>query len=130
MLKLVSIYKTYSLNNEKAIPVLSDLNLCLNNNKTLVIFGENGSGKTTLLNIIYGKDLDFKGKIIYNNKDITKLPFVERASNFLLLHQNRNTGLPETLTLLEVYAIIKNDKGLFLHKKRYYKELFSKLNKI
>lgn len=36
------------------------------------ITGPNGSGKTTLLNIISGIDLEFNGKITYNNKLLDK----------------------------------------------------------
>lgn len=129
MLRLVSIHKSYSSRGEKKIPVLSDLNLCINEGETLVLFGENGSGKSTLLNIIYGKDTDFLGEIFLNDKNISKKVFIQKSNNFLLLHQNRGTGLPETLTLLEVFALNKNKNSFFLNERKLSKELYNHLKR-
>ena len=48
--------------------VLNIENLEIESGKITGITGPNGSGKTTLLNIISGIDMDFSGKITYNNK--------------------------------------------------------------
>ena len=38
------------------------------------IIGPNGSGKTTLFNLISGNLKPSKGKVLFNNKDITGTP--------------------------------------------------------
>ena len=61
--------------------ILHDINLTIRTGETHVLFGPNGSGKTTLLMAIMGfpKYRVTKGSIIFNDKDITKLPLDERA---------------------------------------------------
>ncbi len=53
-----------------------------------VIKGPNGSGKSTLLKTIAGYPFKVKGKIYYNEKDITNLPLFERVKmGIVLSHQ-------------------------------------------
>ena len=52
--------------------VLHIEHLEIESGKITGITGPNGSGKTTLLNIISGIDLEFNGKITYNNKLLDK----------------------------------------------------------
>jgi Fe-S cluster assembly ATP-binding protein len=61
--------------------ILHDVNLTIRTGETHVLFGPNGSGKTTLLMTIMGfpKYRVTQGSIIFNGKDITKLPLDERA---------------------------------------------------
>ena len=61
--------------------ILHNVSLSIGNGETHVLFGPNGAGKTTLLMAIMGfpKYRVTKGKIIFNGKDITKLPMDERA---------------------------------------------------
>jgi Fe-S cluster assembly ATP-binding protein len=61
--------------------IVHDVTLTIDTGETHVLFGPNGSGKTTLLMAIMGfpKYRVTKGKIIFNDKDITKLDLDERA---------------------------------------------------
>jgi Fe-S cluster assembly ATP-binding protein len=60
--------------------ILQGLNLQIKKGEVHAIFGPNGSGKTTLLNAIMGfAGYTVKGKIIFESKDITRLPINERA---------------------------------------------------
>lgn len=43
------------------------------------IIGPNGAGKTTLFNLLSGNLRPTKGRLIYNGKDITRLPLYRRA---------------------------------------------------
>ncbi|MCL2712927.1 MAG: ABC transporter ATP-binding protein [Methanomassiliicoccaceae archaeon] len=61
--------------------ILKGIDLEIGDGQTCVLFGPNGSGKSTLLAAIMG--LGYckitKGRIIYNNIDITNMPIDERA---------------------------------------------------
>jgi Fe-S cluster assembly ATP-binding protein len=60
--------------------ILQGLNLKIKKGEVHAIFGPNGSGKTTLLNAIMGfAGYAVKGQIIFEGKDITRLPINERA---------------------------------------------------
>ncbi|MCQ2978777.1 MAG: ATP-binding cassette domain-containing protein [Clostridia bacterium] len=74
MLELKNI--CFERDNKK---ILDKVNLKLEDNKFYVITGPNGSGKSTLAKIIMGIVEADSGKIIYNGKDITKLPLDERS---------------------------------------------------
>lgn len=63
-------------------PVLNDINLEIKPGETHVLFGPNGSGKTTLLGTIMGfpRYEVTAGRILFHDKDITRLPVNERAA--------------------------------------------------
>lgn len=69
LLELKNISKKYSENTF----ILNDINLSINEGEFISILGTSGSGKSTLLKIIGGHESVSEGKIILNNKDITKL---------------------------------------------------------
>ena len=48
--------------------------------ESIAIVGPNGSGKTTLYNVISGVFFPEEGKVIFEGKDITRLPTYKRAS--------------------------------------------------
>jgi Fe-S cluster assembly ATP-binding protein len=61
--------------------ILKDINLKIGTGESHALFGPNGSGKTTLLMAIMGfpRYQVTKGKIIFKDKDITRLGVDERA---------------------------------------------------
>ncbi|MFC1962140.1 ABC transporter ATP-binding protein [Chloroflexota bacterium] len=61
--------------------ILHGINLTINSGETHVLFGPNGAGKSTLLMAIMGfpKYRVTRGKIIFNDRDITRMPLDERA---------------------------------------------------
>ncbi len=60
--------------------ILKGVDLQLKKGEVHAIFGPNGSGKTTLVNAIMGfAGYTVKGRILFNGKDITRLPVDERA---------------------------------------------------
>ena len=75
MLELKNI--CFERDNKK---ILNNINLKIDSNKFTVITGPNGSGKSTLAKIIMGMETPDSGKILFQGKDITKLPINERAN--------------------------------------------------
>ena len=66
MLEIKKINKCF---NEKII--FSDFSLVLASSNLYLLEGENGKGKTTLFRIISGIDIEYDGKIFFNNKKIS-----------------------------------------------------------
>lgn len=76
LINLVNISKSYG-----DTLVLDELNLYIRENEFLTLLGPSGCGKTTTLRIIGGFENPDKGQVIFEGKDITKLPPNERQVN-------------------------------------------------
>lgn len=61
--------------------VLDDMNLYIRENEFVTLLGPSGCGKTTTLRIIGGFENPDSGQVIFEGKDITKLPPNERQVN-------------------------------------------------
>lgn len=86
------------------------------------IMGASGAGKSTLLNIISTIDTQTSGKVIINNKDLSKLNEDEvadfRRDNLGFIFQNSN--LLDTLTIKENIMLplsLKNEKVSTIEKR-------------
>ena len=60
------------------VKVLDNINLYVRKNEFLTLLGPSGCGKTTTLRIIGGFEEPTEGRVIFENKDITKLPLSEK----------------------------------------------------
>lgn len=67
-----NVCKDYKM-GEVVIHALSDANLSIEKGELVVIVGPSGAGKTTALNILGGMDNATSGKVIVDNKEITRL---------------------------------------------------------
>ena len=67
-----SLKKNYRSGSE-TLEVLRDVNLSVEEGRTVVITGESGCGKTSLLSLIGGLDTPTAGQIFLREKDITSL---------------------------------------------------------
>ncbi|NLY21457.1 MAG: ABC transporter ATP-binding protein [Tissierellia bacterium] len=61
--------------------VLDDINLYIRENEFLTLLGPSGCGKTTTLRVIAGFEDPTSGSVMFQGKDITKIPANERAVN-------------------------------------------------
>ena len=50
--------------------ILNNINYTFNKNKSYAIVGTTGSGKTTLLNLLIGRNNNYEGNILYDNKEL------------------------------------------------------------
>ena len=78
MLKLTGVTKSFD-----GVPVLSGIDLSIEDGEIVSILGSSGSGKTTLLNIILGVLECDGGTIEYGGEDITHTPMEERGFNIV-----------------------------------------------
>ncbi len=76
LLKLDTINKSYD-----GTSVLEQINLDIYNGEFVTLLGPSGCGKTTILRIIGGFEEIDSGKLLLNNKDISKLPPNKRGFN-------------------------------------------------
>ncbi|WP_019390663.1 ABC transporter ATP-binding protein [Priestia filamentosa] len=78
MLKLEQISKQY---DNKV--VLDNISLEINKGEIVSLLGQSGSGKTTLLNIILGLTKMDKGRIIFDNENLTNVKMKDRGFNIV-----------------------------------------------
>ena len=86
MLELQAITKTWRPPGGSQRLLLKDLSLQVPQGQTVALLGPSGSGKSTLLKIIAGLEAPDAGHVLFDGKDITKLPPEQRK--FALMFQD------------------------------------------
>ena len=76
LINLVDITKIYD-----RVTILDNLNLYIRENEFLTLLGPSGCGKTTTLRILGGFENPDEGRVLFDGKDITKLPPNKRQLN-------------------------------------------------
>jgi ABC-type lipoprotein export system ATPase subunit len=80
MIELDGVTKEYGRPGEAgAVSVLKGITLTLEEGGALVVVGPSGSGKSTLLNIIGALDHPTRGRVVFDGRDLAKLPEDELA---------------------------------------------------
>lgn len=111
-LKLTNVNKVYS-NNVCAVHAFS---LDVNDGEFVVIVGPSGCGKSTSLRMIAGLEDISSGKLVIDNKDVTK----EAAKNRDIAMVFQNYALYAHMTVYENMAFslkLRNEKEGIIHKK-------------
>lgn len=88
---------------------LSDVSFKVEPGKIFGIIGPNGSGKTTFFNLATGFLKPDKGKILYQDKDITGLK-AHRIASMGIIRTYQNTALFHRLTVAENVRIATHTK--------------------
>ena len=68
--------------------VLKNISLDVADGTLVNVLGPNGTGKSTLFRCILGLYTDYKGKIVVNGKDVSKLSIRERAKEMAFIPQS------------------------------------------
>jgi sulfate transport system ATP-binding protein len=69
-----------------AFQALDDVSLRIDNGTLLALLGPSGSGKSTLLRTIAGLEVPDRGRIVFDERDITRTPPRERGVGFVFQH--------------------------------------------
>lgn len=77
-IKTVNIVKEFGEKQNK-VRVLDDINIEIEDGEFVSLMGPSGSGKSTLLYLIGGLDKPTSGKVLINDKDISKLGDTEMS---------------------------------------------------
>ena len=131
-IRLDGIKKKYRRDKRELI-VLENLDMYLPEGKFVVISGDSGVGKSTLLNIISGLSRPTKGKVFYDEKEITGLVDKELSDirKKYLGVVTQNCELIPYLTVLEnlklAYEINKNTKSNDADSRIAFSELLNDL---
>lgn len=132
MLELKHIEKHYNQGTVNEMCLFEDFSLTIGQGEFVSVVGSNGSGKTSLLNIICGSIPLDNGRILINQRDITRMPEFKRQRTIGRVYQNPAMGTCPSMTILENMALADN-KGKSFNLRRgtnrqrisYYQELLS-----
>ena len=108
ILELHDIKMSYSNARKEVFNLLDGVNLGVEEGKVTALIGGNGAGKTTLFNIISGFLKGFKGKVMLEGHDITRLS-AHRISRMGMGRLFQGRQLMDDLTLLENMKVASDD---------------------
>ena len=97
------------------IPVLHGVNIDVAEGEIVTLIGANGAGKTTLMMTIFGRPRAADGRILFDGRDITKLP-THRIAQFRIAQSPEGRRIFPRLTVLEnlqMGALIARDPSGF-----------------
>ena len=112
IIKLDNVSKTYYLGEEK-VKAISDVSIEIFEKEYISILGSSGSGKSTLMYLIGLLEVPSKGKILLNNKDVSKI-----ADNTISHLRNQYIGFVfQSFNLINKFTVLEN----VLLPTKYYK---------
>ncbi len=111
------------------VQILWDISLQAKKSRLTTVIGSNGAGKTTLMRAIVGMLPSWKGKILFEGKDITKLPAYKRAEMGLVMVPEGRMLFPEMTVFenLEMGAFTPRARGKIKENLEYVFSLFPRL---
>lgn len=92
-----NVTKQYKM-GEVTINALNNTNFEIEKGELVVIVGPSGAGKTTTLNILGGMDTATSGKVLVDNKEITRL-----TNKQLITYRRNNIGF-----VFQFYNLVQN----------------------
>lgn len=105
MLKIEHISKTFGKGSVNEKLAIDDLTLSVERGDFITIIGSNGAGKSTLMNCISGVYGIDGGKIVLDDRDMTKLPEYKRSKYIGRVFQDPLKGTAFDMTIEENLAI-------------------------
>lgn len=134
MLKLENICKTYNLGTVNESTLFTNFNLEVKKGEFISVIGSNGSGKTSMLNMICGSIPIDSGRILVQDRDITRMKEHQRSKFMGRVFQDPAKGTCPSMNILQNMAMADNKGKPFnlssgINKKRigYYQEQLSRL---
>ncbi len=105
MIELQNLNKIYNAGFANQVNAIQNLSLTIRKNDFVVIVGANGSGKSTLLNLISGNVLPSNGKVLIEDKKVTRMPDFKRSPTIARVFQNPFSGTAADLSILDNFRL-------------------------
>ncbi len=118
MLRVEGLHKSF-----EGFRAVDGANLNVGKGELVAVIGPNGAGKTTLFNLITGQLKPDKGKIIFKNEDISKLP----------IYQICNRGIGRSFQITNIFprlTVFRNVQVSVLSKQKKSTKLFRPAHRI
>ncbi len=105
MLALEHITKTFMAGEAAEVRALDDVNLTVADGDFVTVIGSNGAGKSTLLKTVVGLAKPESGRVMLDDRDITREPVHRRAGFFGRIAQDPNDSTCAGMTIEENLAM-------------------------
>ena len=105
MLELRSITKFFNRGTVDEKRAVDCVSLHVDAGEFITIIGSNGAGKSTLLNLVAGVYSIDEGSILFEGRDVTRLPEHKRALYVGRIFQNPMMGTASSMTIEENLAL-------------------------
>ncbi len=118
LLEISDLHKDFS-----GLKVLFGIDLAVEQGERHAVIGPNGAGKSTIFNLVTGKYVPTRGKILFKNQDITGL------SPHRILH----SGIARSFQITNIFrsmTIFENFRNAILSKRKITYSIFSALSKV
>jgi putative ABC transport system ATP-binding protein len=102
-IECISLSKQYVSKNQ-TINALTDINLHIDQNETVLLLGRSGAGKSTLINLMCGLIKPTNGKVLIDNSCINEL----RDNELSDLLSDRIGIIFQSFNLLPTYTVFEN----------------------
>jgi branched-chain amino acid transport system ATP-binding protein len=130
ILNLEKISKSFG-----AVIIATDIDLELAEGEALGMLGPNGAGKTTLFGVVTGTIAPNRGRVIFQGRDITRLPASDRcrlgmARSFQVPQPFGGMTVFENLVVAAAFARGRSERDVYQHSARVLEdcELADKAN--
>jgi putative ABC transport system ATP-binding protein len=127
MIEILDLVKTFHRGSVNEVLALAGVNLLVERGDFITVIGSNGAGKSTLLNCLAGSYPIDSGHIKIDNKDVTRWPEHQRATQISRVFQDPLLGTCGSLSIEQNLALANRRgriHGLSKGVKRTDRELF------
>jgi putative ABC transport system ATP-binding protein len=135
MIRCENLHVTFNHGLATEKRALRGIDLTIPTSQFVTVIGSNGAGKSTLLNTIAGDIEATRGRIFFNDRDVTNLPATARTKDIARVFQDPLAGTCGNLTVEENMALAygrgkRGTLSLALNSKlrKIFKEQLSRLN--
>lgn len=132
MIKIEDLHVIFNKSKALEKHALKGINLDIEQGSFVTVIGANGSGKSTLLGTLAGDILPTKGRLLFNNKDVSKEKTTDRALKVARVFQDPLKGSCGALTIEENMALAYKrgrPRGLSIalskHNRKFFQEKIS-----
>lgn len=105
MIALENVGVVFGKDTAMETHALRGLSLAIPPGEFVTVIGSNGAGKTTLLNVLSGEAVPDHGRIVIDDRDVSRWPAPRRASLVARVFQDPMAGSCANLTIAENLAL-------------------------
>lgn len=115
MIEFQKVSKIFNKGEVNEVQALQTVDLSISEGEFVVLAGTNGSGKSTLLNLIAGTITPSTGRILFEGRDVTRMPEYRRTRWLSRVFQDPLGGTAPELSVIDNFrlaALRTRRKGL------------------